>query len=66
MTMKGVTKHMTENGTIEVKGNEIIAKSTFNIAIADFGIGKPTKASKKENVADIIKVTVDLNYKPKN
>ncbi len=66
MTMKGVTKHMTEKGTVEVKGNEITAKSTFNIAIADFGIGKPTKASKKENVADIIKVAVDLNYKPKN
>ncbi len=66
MTMKGVTKHMTEKGTIEVKGNEILAKSTFNIAIADFGIGKPTSKSKKENVADIIKVSVDLNYKPKN
>ncbi|MCF6242697.1 MAG: YceI family protein [Bacteroidales bacterium] len=66
MTMKGHTKHMTEKGTIEVKGSEIIAKSTFNITIADFGIGKPTKASKRENVADVIKVTVDLNYKAKN
>ena len=66
MTIKGVTKHISEKGSIEVRGNEITAKSTFNIAIADYGIGKPTSKSKKDNVADIIKVSVDLIYKPKN
>jgi len=66
MTIKGKTKTITEKGTLQVKGTNILAKSTFNVAIADYGVGKPPKKSKTENVADVVKVTVDLNYKPKN
>ena len=66
MTIRGVTKPITEKGTIQVKGSDVLAKSTFNITIADYGVGKPPKKSKKENVADVVKVSVDLNYKPKN
>jgi len=65
MTIKGKTKTTTEKGTLQVKGNEILAKSTFNIAIADYGVGKPPK-KKASNVADVVKVSVDLNYKPKS
>ncbi len=66
MTIKGKTKTITEKGTLQVKGTDILAKSTFNVAIADYGVGKPPKKSKTENVADVVKVTVDLNYKPKS
>ncbi len=66
MTIKGKTKPITEKGTLHVKGSEIHAKSTFNVTIADYGVGKPPKKSKTDNVADVVKVTVDLNYKPKN
>lgn len=66
MTIRGITKSITEKGTLLVKGDDVLAKSTFNVTIADYGIGKPTKKSKKDNVADVVKVSVDLNYKPKN
>ncbi len=64
MTIKGKTKTITEKGTLQVKGTEILAKSTFNVAIADYGVGKPPKKNAVK-VADVVKITVDLNYKPK-
>ena len=66
MTIKGKTNSITEKGTLQVKGNDVLGKSTFNVTIADYGVGKPPKKSKTDNVADVVKVSVDLNYKPKN
>lgn len=67
LTIKGVTKNITEKGTLHVNfkvKKEIHAKSTFNVTIADYGVGKPPKKNAAK-VADVVKVTVDLNYKLK-
>lgn len=63
LTIKGVTKPIKEKGTITIKGNIIIAASTFNIILADYGIafekGKPST-----NIAKTVEVTVHAEYKP--
>jgi len=65
LTIKGVTKNITEKGTITVKTGEINAKSSFFVLLADYGVGRPQNKKKTNNVAEKIKVDVDLNYKPK-
>lgn len=65
LTIKGVTKNITEKGTISVQRDQISAKSTFYILLADYGVGRPTNKKKTENVAEKIKVDLDLNYKLK-
>ena len=66
LTIKGVTKSISEKGTISVQKGQINAKSTFYVLLADYGVGRPTNKKKTNNVAEKIKVDVDLNYKPKN
>lgn len=61
MTLKGVTKKITEKGTITVKGSKVEAKSTFNITLADYGIefvkGKPSS-----NIAKTVEVKLIAVY----
>jgi polyisoprenoid-binding protein YceI len=61
MTLKGVTKKVTEKGTITVKGGKVEAKSVFNITLADYGIefakGKPSG-----NIAKTVEVTLIAEY----
>jgi polyisoprenoid-binding protein YceI len=61
MTLKGVTKKIIEKGTITVKGGKVETKSTFNIALADYGIefvkGKPSS-----NIAKTVEVTLHAEY----
>lgn len=60
MTIHGVTKEVTTNGNITVKGGKISASSVFNVAPADYDITIP--AVVKDNIAKDIKVTVDSAY----
>lgn len=57
MTIKGVTKPVTEKGTITVKGNTVQVQSKFNLTMADYGIsfvkGKPST-----NIAKSVEVTL--------
>jgi polyisoprenoid-binding protein YceI len=57
LTMHGVTKKVTEKGTIEVKGGKIVAKSTFNIKPQDYNISIPGAVVAK--IAEYIQVNVD-------
>ena len=61
LTIKGVTKAISENGTIKVTGNKIIVKSKFNITLADYGItfvkGKPASS-----IAKTVGITVLSEY----
>lgn len=63
MTLKGVTKPVKEKGTITVKGNEITAKSSFKLTLADYGItfvkGKPSS-----NIAKTVAVSLTAAYQP--
>ena len=64
LTLKGVTKLISENGTITVKGNKIEVKSKFKVTLADYGIefvkGKPAS-----NIAKTVEVTVQAEYQSK-
>lgn len=61
LTIKGVTKPVSENGTITVKGNTVNVKSTFDVTLADYGVtfagGKPST-----NIAKTVEVTVQAEY----
>ena len=52
LTMHGVTKNISANGTIEIKGGKPIATAQFSLLMKDFNIDA-------KSVTD--KVTVDLN-----
>ena len=66
LTIREVTKNITEKGTIEIKDGKIKASSVFIVKqITDYGVGKPTSAKKKDNVADDIKVTYKGIYSVK-
>lgn len=64
LTIKGVTKPITEKGTITVRGTTVEVNSKFNVTLADYGIafekGKPST-----NVAEIVEVTVYAEYQPR-
>ena len=62
LTLHGVTKNITTNGTIEVKNGNIIAKSKFPITVADYKISIP--AVVRDNIAKEVEVTVDMVYEP--
>ncbi|MBX2973519.1 MAG: YceI family protein [Flavobacteriales bacterium] len=61
LTIHGVTKPVTTKGTMTVEaGGTIKAKSEFNVKPEDHGIAIPGVVRK--NIAEQIKVTVDLSY----
>ena len=61
LTLKGVTKLISEKGTVVVKGNKVDVKSKFDLILADYGIsfvkGKPAS-----NIAKSVEVTVQVEY----
>lgn len=66
ITIRDVTKPLSAEGTIEVKDGVITASSVFMVKqITEFHVGKPTRKSKKNNVADDIKITYNGIYKVK-
>lgn len=63
MTIKGITNSIKAPGTIIVKSkDDVSANSEFMLTLSDYKIDV-SAASKK--VADEIKLTTKLNYKPK-
>ncbi|MGI8893122.1 MAG: YceI family protein [Bacteroidia bacterium] len=62
LTIHGVTKKVSTDGTIEVNGGKIIAKSKFPVAVADYNISIP--AVVRDNIAKEVEVTVEMAYEP--
>ncbi len=62
MTMHGVTKPVTAKGTIEVKGVNLVAKSTFKVLLSDYNIKIPDVV--KDNISKAIEIKVSMPYKP--
>ena len=64
LTMHGVTKSISEKGTLTVKGTVVVTSSKFNIVLADYKIafekGKPSK-----NIAKVVELTIKMDYKVK-
>ncbi len=59
LTIHGVTKEIATNGTIEVRGSKVIAKSKFEIFLKDFNIGSSLIGKK---IANIITINVNCEY----
>jgi polyisoprenoid-binding protein YceI len=61
LTIKDITKPITEKGTITIAGGKVNAKTKFKLVLADYGItfkkGKPST-----NVAKEIEVTLNADY----
>lgn len=62
LTMHGVTKPVSSNGTITVKGGKVTANSVFNILLSDYKITIP--ALVKENISNEVKITVNADLAP--
>jgi polyisoprenoid-binding protein YceI len=62
LTIHGVTKEVSEKGTLEIKDKEIEASSKFQVSINDYKITVPKLVENR--VAKIVNITVNLTYKP--
>jgi polyisoprenoid-binding protein YceI len=66
LSIKGMTKPITEKATIEITGGKIMVASKFVVKdISSYGVGKPM-GSKKKNVADDIEVSFNGQYDASN
>ncbi len=57
LTLHGVTKKLTTEAMVEVKGGKIDADATFNIIVADYNIAIPSLV--KDQISKSVKVKVD-------
>ncbi len=62
LTIHGVTKPVQADGTFTVSNGSIHAVSKFDVVVADFNIEIPKVV--RENIAKIVQIHVDINYKP--
>jgi hypothetical protein len=59
LTIKGVTKKVSEKGTFEVKDGKVNGKSTFNVLLSDYDIKIPNTVA--SNISKSIQIDVDVN-----
>lgn len=62
MTLHGVTKDETYNGTLKKVGNEIIIDCKFKIKVADYDVKVPSLYVK--NIAEIVDIDVKSTLEP--
>lgn len=62
MTLHGVTKDITTEGTITKKGDDLIVVSKFKIKVADYNIKVPSLYV--QNIAEVVDVTVNITLEP--
>lgn len=62
LSIHGVEKEITEQGTFTVNGNKISLESEFKIAIADYNISIPKLLF--QNIADTVLVKMKTNFEP--
>ncbi len=65
LTIKGVTKSVSEKGTVTVKGKQVEVKSKMKIVLADYGVTF-TKGKPSSNVAKEVEATINAVYLPEN
>ncbi len=59
LTIHGVTKPITADGTIEIKGSKAIARSKFDVAVKEHNIGGALIGKK---IASTIAITINCEY----
>lgn len=62
LMIHGVTRHYTTPATIEIKNDQISAKSSFKVRLADHEIKIPRLLMR--NIAEVVEVKVDAAYHP--
>jgi hypothetical protein len=62
MTMHGVTRDVSIDGTLTKKGNELVLYSKFPIKVADYNIKVPSMYVK--NIAEEVEVTINSILEP--
>lgn len=62
LTLHGVTKDMTAEGTITKKGDDVIVNSAFKVKVADYNIKVPSLYV--QNIAEVVDVTVQATLEP--
>ena len=55
LTLHGVTRPVSANGTIQIANGKPVAKASFSIAIKDFGVNAP-------DVTEKVTITVNCQY----
>lgn len=63
LTIHGVEKEQTLEGTLTIKGNKITLDSKFKVALEDHNIKIPTVVV--QNLAEVVDVDVHFDYEPK-
>jgi len=60
LTIHGVIKKVSTEGTIEMKGGKLLVKAKFNVSPTEYGITIPDMV--KEKIAKALDVNVDMTY----
>ena len=65
LTLHGVTKSISEKGTVTVSGDNVTVNAKMNITLADYEVafegGKPST-----NIAKMVEATIITEFKPEN
>lgn len=64
LTIHGVTKDVTTDASITVKGGKVTGEAVFPVTVADYKIDIP--GAVKDNIAKVVEVRVKANYDPMN
>lgn len=62
LSIHGVTKDVTLDGTVAIKGSEVVIYSKFKIKVADYNIKVPSMYVK--NIAEEVDVTISSTLEP--
>lgn len=60
--LHGVTKEITEKGTLKIVGDKINLVVAFNITLADYKIRIPKVVT--TNIAEVIRVNIECDFNP--
>lgn len=63
MTIHGVERPISEPATITIKNGKVSLETVFDISPEEYGVEIP--ASKRDNIASSVKVTVKMDYEKK-
>lgn len=63
LTIKDVTRTISEQGTLDISDGQIHARSVFMIRPEDYNVGIPSRYAR--NIAREIEITVELELRPR-
>ena len=62
LTIHGITREVQINGTWSRRGDEVVLKATFQVALEDYRIKIPKILF--SNIAEQVEVDIQFTYKP--